>query len=169
MIMLELDTGSLLIKIALFNHRRWNAYALNTISTLLKLMIFHQHEGFLMNTALPSTLTFPEQLEHIKNNMEVLSEAQPAVMDAFGSLHTAGSIVGALDAKTKELIALAIAVAARCDGCIAFHTHDALNAGSTREEITDALGVAILMGGGPSVIYATHVIEAIGQFEANEN
>ncbi|MFT6389732.1 MAG: AhpD family alkylhydroperoxidase [Cellvibrionaceae bacterium] len=122
-----------------------------------------------MSTTLPSTLTFPQQLDHIKKNMEILSDAQPAVMEAFGWLHTAGTTTGALDAKTKELIALAIAVAARCDGCIAFHTHDALDAGATREEITDALGVAILMGGGPSVMYATHVVEAIDQFKAIDN
>lgn len=70
-----------------------------------------------------------------------------------------------LMAKTKELIALAIGVAARCEGGISFHTHAALKAGASREEITDALGVAVLMGGVPSVMYATHVIEAMDQFE----
>ncbi len=118
-----------------------------------------------MTTELPNTLTYPQQLEKIKANMGVLATAQPEVMNAFGALHKAGSADGALDGKTKELIALAIGVAARCDGCISFHTHDALKAGATREEITDALGVAVLMGGGPSVMYATHVIEAMDQFE----
>ncbi len=118
-----------------------------------------------MTSELPNTLTYPQQLEKIKGNMGVLAQAQPDVMKAFGALHVAGSADGALDAKTKELIALAIGVAARCDGCIAFHTHDALKAGASREEITDALGVAVLMGGGPSVMYATHVIEAMDQFE----
>ena len=122
-----------------------------------------------MNTQLPNTLTFPEQLERIKGNMGVLAEAQSNVMDAFSALHHAGTAPGALDCKTKELIALAIAVAARCDGCIAFHTHDVLKAGASREEISDALGVAILMGGGPSVMYATHVVEAIEQFENTGN
>ena len=118
-----------------------------------------------MTNALPNSLTYPKQLEKIKGNMAVLSNEQPDVMKGFGALHKAGSADGALDAKTKELIALAIAVTSRCDGCIAFHTHDALKAGATREEITDALGVAVLMGGGPSVMYATHVIEAMDQFE----
>ena len=85
-------------------------------------------------------------------------------MQAFGALHEASCAPGALDTKTKELIALAIAVAARCDGCIAFHTHDVLNAGASREEIAEALSVAVLMGGGPSLMYATHVVEAIEQF-----
>ena len=118
-----------------------------------------------MTTELPNTLTYPQQLEKIKGNMSVLSKDQPDVMAAFGALHKAGSVDGALDGKTKELIALAIGVASRCDGCISFHTHDAMKAGATRAEITDALGVAVLMGGGPSVMYATHVIEAMDQFE----
>ncbi len=117
-----------------------------------------------MNTQLPSSLTYPTQLERIQANMERLAKAQPDTMQAFGALHEASCAPGALDAKTKELIALAIAVAARCDGCIAFHTHDVLNAGASREEIAEALSVAVLMGGGPSVMYATHVVEAIEQF-----
>lgn len=119
-----------------------------------------------MTSELPNILTYPQQLEKIKANMGVFSTAQPDVMNAFGALCKAGTADGALDGKTKELIALAIGVAARCDGCIAFHTHDAMKAGATREEITDALGVAVLMGGGPSVMYATHVIEAMDEFEA---
>ena len=118
-----------------------------------------------MTTALPNTLTYPQQLEKIKSNMGVLSQSQPAIMKGFSALHSASAEPGALDGKTKELIALAISVAARCDGCIAFHTHDAMAAGASREEITEALGVAILMGGGPAVMYATHVIEAMDQFE----
>ncbi|NVK42570.1 MAG: carboxymuconolactone decarboxylase family protein [Oceanospirillaceae bacterium] len=85
-------------------------------------------------------------------------------MKAFWELHTTAVADGALDTKTKELIALAISVATRCDDCIAHHTYDALAAGATRDEIADALGVAILMGGGTSVVYATHAIEALEQF-----
>lgn len=114
----------------------------------------------------PEASSYKEKLEAIKQNMARLSTAKPNVMNAFGSLHSTSVNDGALNAKTKELIALAIAVAAHCDGCIAFHTHDALKAGASREEITDALGVAILMGGGPSLVYATHVIDAIDEFEA---
>lgn len=118
-----------------------------------------------MSTALPKSLTFPDQLKKIQTNMGRLSNAQPAIMQGFSALHNATRESGALDIKTRELIALAISVTAHCDGCIAFHTHDALKAGASREEITDALGVAILMGGGPSMIYATHVMEALEQFE----
>lgn len=118
-----------------------------------------------MNTGLPTTMTYPDQLAKIQRNMVKLAEAQPQTMQGFNALHRVGSEAGALDQKTKELIALAIAVASRCDGCIAFHTNDALNAGASEAEITDALGVAILMGGGPSLMYATHVVEAIADFK----
>ena len=122
-----------------------------------------------MNTQLPSSQSFPDQLQRIRANMERFTEAQPQTMQAFGTLHNASCAPGALDAKTKELIALAIAVAARCDGCIAFHTHDALNAGASSDEIAEALSVAVLMGGGPSVMYATHVVEAIEQFSHEDD
>ncbi|TWU44421.1 Alkyl hydroperoxide reductase AhpD [Novipirellula aureliae] len=118
-----------------------------------------------MTASLSDAAAFPEQLETIRSGMRALSKSQPATMKSFSALHAASSGSGALDSKTKELIALAIAVTARCDGCIAYHTHDVLEAGASREEIMEALSVAILMGGGPSVIYATHVVEAMDQFE----
>ena len=113
--------------------------------------------------------SYPERRRHVGTRMKALGSLQPDVMKAFASLHTAGSAAGALDAKTKELIALAIAVATHCDDCIAFHTHDALKHGATREEIADALGVAVFMGGGPSVMYSTHVLDALEQFEAQSD
>jgi AhpD family alkylhydroperoxidase len=113
----------------------------------------------------PIQPTYPAQLARIKGNMCSLAEHQCRTMGAFSALHDAAAQPGALDFKTKELIALAIAVCLRCDGCIAFHTHDALEAGATPDEILEALGVAVLMGGGPSVIYSTHVVEALDQFQ----
>jgi AhpD family alkylhydroperoxidase len=68
------------------------------------------------------------------------------------------------DAKTKELIALGIAVAVRCDDCIAFHVKAAVERGATKEEVTETLAIAIYMGAGPSAMYATHAIEAYSQF-----
>jgi AhpD family alkylhydroperoxidase len=121
-------------------------------------------EEAIMNEPLPNRLPYPQQREHIAAYMEKLAENQPAVMGGFATMHEAGGTDTALSGKMKELIALAIAVTARCDGCIAFHTHDVLQSGATREEIMDALGVAVLMGGGPSVVYATHVIDAMEQF-----
>ena len=116
-----------------------------------------------MSSTTARPLSYAERLRNFEENSAELASAQPAVMKAFWGVHQAGVAAGALDAKTKELIALAISVAARCDDCIAHHVHDALEAGATRDEIADALGVAILMGGGTSVVYATHAIEALDE------
>ena len=72
---------------------------------------------------------------------------------------------GALDKKTKELIALALGVAAHCDGCIGFHTEALVKLGATREEIEETLGMAVYMGGGPSLMYAADAIGAYEQFQ----
>ena len=108
--------------------------------------------------------TYPSRLQNFEKNSRSLSSSQPDLMKAFWGLHTTAVAPGALDSKTKELIALAISVSARCDDCIAHHVYDALNAGATKEEVSDALGVAILMGGGTCVVYASHAIEALEQF-----
>ena len=121
-----------------------------------------------MSDTTAQDITYPSKLQNVKRNTRSLTSAQPAVMEAFTGLHKAAVTTGALDTKTKELMALAISITARCDDCIAHHTHDALEAGATREEIADAIGVAILMGGGPSMLYAAHAIEALDQFSGTD-
>jgi AhpD family alkylhydroperoxidase len=69
-----------------------------------------------------------------------------------------------LDTKTKELIALAIGVAVRCDDCIAFHAKAAVDQGATPDEIFETLGMAVYMGAGPSMMYAAHALDAYKQF-----
>jgi AhpD family alkylhydroperoxidase len=86
-------------------------------------------------------------------------------MGGFAALHRASTSEGALPTKTKELIALSIGIAVHCDGCIAYHVHDALAAGATRDEIVETIGVAVMMGGGPSVVYGCEALEAVEQFE----
>ncbi|MEM5496557.1 carboxymuconolactone decarboxylase family protein [Paraglaciecola mesophila] len=93
----------------------------------------------------------------------------PETMAGFGELHVNAVAKGALDNKTKELIALSIAISVRCNGCIAFHVHDALKAGANRQEIVETIGVAILMGGGPSMVYGCEALEALEQFELNQD
>lgn len=66
------------------------------------------------------------------------------------------------------MIALGIAITVRCDGCIAYHVHDSLQAGSSSEEILETIGVAVMMGGGPSVVYGCEAMEALDQFAALE-
>jgi AhpD family alkylhydroperoxidase len=85
-------------------------------------------------------------------------------MKAFGTMALAASAPKALDGKTKELIALAISVALRCDDCVGFHAKAAVDTGASREEVLEALGMAIYMGAGPSVMYADHALEAFGQY-----
>jgi len=117
------------------------------------------------STSTNSDLTYQHQIDHIKSYTSKLSAELPELMRSFYALSRNSSTPGALDTKTKELLALAIGVATHCDGCIAFHTQAALKAGATREEIMETLGVTILMGGGPSLMYATHVVEAMEEFQ----
>ncbi|MBN1294326.1 MAG: carboxymuconolactone decarboxylase family protein [Candidatus Latescibacteria bacterium] len=94
-----------------------------------------------------------------------LREENPDVVNNLFEMSRAVFAPGALDTKTKELICLGIAVANRCDGCIASHTRASVKAGATREEIIEALGVAVLMGGGPSYVYSTHVLEVMDEMK----
>jgi AhpD family alkylhydroperoxidase len=86
-------------------------------------------------------------------------------MRGFFELHKAAMLKGALSTKEKELIALAIGVTVRCDGCIAVHVKSALDAGASHEEVVETIGVAVLMGGGPAVVYGAEALEALQQFE----
>ena len=87
----------------------------------------------------------------------------PEVAQAFSSLASAASGPGVLDMKTKELIALAIGIAGRCDGCIGFHTAAAIKLGATRDEVLETIGMATYMGGGPSYVYGAQALEAYDQ------
>jgi AhpD family alkylhydroperoxidase len=84
----------------------------------------------------------------------------PDVMKGFSGLAEAATRDGALDRKTKELIALALGVGAHCDPCIGFHMRTLVKLGATRAEIEEALGVAVYMGGGPSLMYAADALAA---------
>jgi AhpD family alkylhydroperoxidase len=90
----------------------------------------------------------------------------PDVMKGFSALARAALEPKALDTKTKELIALAISVATRCDACVGFHAEAAVKQGASRDEVMETMGMAIYMGAGPSVMYAAQAIEAFDQFKA---
>jgi AhpD family alkylhydroperoxidase len=98
--------------------------------------------------------------------MRELRGGAPEVMGSFSQMALAASKEGALDVKTKELIAFAVSVAVRCDPCITFHAKAAQKHGATREEVAEALGMAIYMGAGPSVMYAAQALEAFDQYAA---
>lgn len=105
--------------------------------------------------------------KQINNNLAVLRKDMPDVLKGFGELSKAANQKGALDHKTKELIALAIGVAARCDGCIGFHTKTLVSLGATKQELEEMLAVAVYMGGGPSLMYAANVVAAFNEFSEN--
>ena len=90
----------------------------------------------------------------------------PEVYKGFQALHSAAFTPGALDVKTKELIAFAIAVVEHCDGCIASHAQAAARAGATEQEAAEAIGVAFLMNGGPATIYGPRAFAAFCEFRA---
>ncbi|MFW6148033.1 MAG: carboxymuconolactone decarboxylase family protein [Thermodesulfobacteriota bacterium] len=108
---------------------------------------------------------YPKIRSKVLQYMEKFEKGHPDAINAFSALYQAAIKPGALDVKTKELITLGIAVSKRCDECIAYHTHASLEAGATEDEIMEVLGVTLYMGGGPSLSYATHAIEALEQFK----
>ncbi|MDR1424629.1 MAG: carboxymuconolactone decarboxylase family protein [Azoarcus sp.] len=114
------------------------------------------------------TSHYPDALRKIMGQMKALGVAAPAVMQSFGNLGKAAIAEGALDGKTKELIALALGVASRCEGCVAFHANMLVNMGATRAEVAETLGVAIQMGGGPSMMWATEALTAFDEFAAQK-
>ena len=110
--------------------------------------------------------TYPERYDRLQALFGRLRHALPDEMAGFAKLHRSAVADRALPAKTRELIALGIAIAAHCEGCVAYHVHDALAAGATADEVLDAIGVAVMMGGGPSLMYAAHALEALEQFQS---
>ena len=112
------------------------------------------------------TVNWPEKTTELNTLLRNLRAGSHDVMKAFGVIAQASLQPKALDGKAKELIALGIAVAIRCDDCIAFHAKAAADRGATRDEILETLGMAIYMGAGPSVMYASHALEAFTQFSA---
>jgi AhpD family alkylhydroperoxidase len=109
---------------------------------------------------------YSELTLRISANLKKLRKDIPDTMQGFSALAQAACRDGALDKKTKELIALALGVAAHCDGCIGFHTEALVRLGATRQEVQEALGLAVYMGGGPSLMYAADAIAAYEEFRA---
>jgi AhpD family alkylhydroperoxidase len=91
----------------------------------------------------------------------------PEVMKGFGDMAKAATKPGALDGKTKELIALSLGVAAHCDACIGFHVQALIKLGTSKAELEEALGMAIYMGGGPSLMYAANALAAFEEISEN--
>lgn len=114
------------------------------------------------------TKNYPEITKDISANIKELRKDIGDVLDGFYGMAKAATKDGALDKKTKELIALAIGVSTRCDGCIGFHVEALVKLGATKQEIEETLGMAVYMGGGPSLMYAADAITAYQQFSGGK-
>ena len=108
--------------------------------------------------------TYTDLTNSIKIELAKLSKEIPDVMAGFSQLSQSATKTGVLDKKTKELIAMALAVANRCPGCIGFHAKALVQLQSSREEFLETLGMAIYMGGGPSLMYAAEALRAFEEF-----
>lgn len=112
---------------------------------------------------------FPSYQEIIQDTGTEISKLRSAIPDTlkgFTAMAQAAGKSGALDAKTKELIAMALSVSARCDPCLGYHAKALVHLGCTREEFAEMLGMAIYMGGGPSLMYAARASAAYDEFAA---
>ena len=113
------------------------------------------------------TKQYKEITHNINQSLAKLRTQAPDVMKGFGLLAQAATHDGALDKKTKELIALALGVASQCDGCIGFHTQALAKLGASQQEVVETLGMAVYMGGGPSLMYAAETLTAFEQAKAS--
>jgi AhpD family alkylhydroperoxidase len=108
-------------------------------------------------------LDWKNYLAQIKSATTGLGKLSPGTVQGYVALSSAGQKANHLGAKTRELIALAVAVTARCDGCITTHTEAALKEGATREEIAEALGVAVAINAGAALVYSLRTLDAVEQ------
>jgi AhpD family alkylhydroperoxidase len=108
--------------------------------------------------------SFSAVLDELRNPTRELRRALPDAWSGFARLHEAALDDGALAARTKELMALAISVVKRCDGCIAHHAKAAARLGASPEEVAESLAVALLMDGGPATVYGPRAWRAYREF-----
>ncbi len=102
--------------------------------------------------------------QDISTQLTKLRQEIPEVMTGFSAMAQAATKDNVLNKKTKELIAIALAVASRCPGCIGFHSQTLVKLGTSRAEFLETMGMAIYMGGGPSLMYAAEALEAFEEF-----
>ena len=99
-------------------------------------------------------------LKQITSAIGQIATVSPDIVRGYRAISDAGQKTGKLDAKTRELISLAVAVTRQCDGCITVHTDAALKAGATKEELVEALGVAIAVNAGAALVYSARTLDA---------
>jgi AhpD family alkylhydroperoxidase len=119
--------------------------------------------NFLRRTTMMNWLDYRKKL---MGRIGEIGKLSPDTLAGYQTLSKAGQKTGHLDAKTRELIALAVSVTSRCDGCITVHTSEALKHGATREEIAEALGVAVALNAGAAMVYSARVMDAVSAYSA---
>lgn len=119
-----------------------------------------------------STATAPHEfhdvIDDLRGPTREFRRSAPDAWDGFGQLHKAAVSDGVVPGSMKELVALAIAVAQHCDGCVAYHAKAAARKGATREEAAEVLGVALLMAGGPASVWAPRALAAFDEFAEDQ-
>lgn len=107
---------------------------------------------------------FHDVAEDLRHPTRDLRRAIPDTWAGFSAMHTSAMAEGALPARVKELMALVVGVIEHCDGCVAYHARAAAAAGASEDEVSEALGVALLMGGGPASVWAPRALAAYREF-----
>ena len=111
--------------------------------------------------------TYHRLQEDLRGPYRALRDAIPDVMSAYSGLSGAAMADGALSAKAKELIALAVSITRECDGCIAAHARGCVRRGATAAEVAEAIGVAISLNGGPGTVWGPRALAAFQEFSAD--
>lgn len=111
-----------------------------------------------------SRVSFEEHRRVLGRRIKQLRASTPEAIAGFDELRVAALAGGVVDGRVKELVALGIAITSGCNGCLAYHVHEAVKAGITRRELEELIGVAVLMGGGPALMYGAEALEAFDQF-----
>ncbi len=111
---------------------------------------------------------YSDQSKAVFDFIGTLSKENSKIAEGFVTIHKATGEDKALTARTKELIALGISITIRCEGCIACHVEAALKAGATKDEIVETIGVAVVMGGGPSIVYGEKAHQAMNEMMKKE-
>lgn len=111
-------------------------------------------------------LDWNEYQKQLSTTIADIARTSPDIVRGYRTLSEAGAKTTKLDAKTRELIALAVAVTLRCDGCITVHTDAAAKNGATKEELVEALGVAITVNAGAALVYSARTIDAFAEKKA---
>lgn len=113
-----------------------------------------------------SSKSFKKITQDINQALSKFRKEAQGTMTGFGAMTEAAMAPGVLSELQKELMALAIGIAARCDGCIGFHVKALVRLGVTREQLNETLAVAVYMGGGPSLMYAAEALRAYEEFQS---